>query len=299
MDDNTQISIQMKRSANKKQESDQAFLKKLREGLCNHFSQDELKTLLFDLGMDYDGLPGEGKESKVRELVKHYQRRGRLAELVDEVAKQRPEVPWPTMARNTPLKQTHIQKRVLPEIIAGVVVSILTPVIGFMGARLLTNFRIGVYVGMAVAIVFVGYLLFVRRHVWSGLSIGTVTVSVAIILLLSAPFCDLRPWRITASYYNIPGELSLIGREVKLEEEGQAILRIKRVDEKLVPEHWICDWRHVGDGRILESSGCTVAIEVGPNNVPDLFTVTVDNAICNNLDIKAVYVRGIVSGDEE
>ena len=43
-----------------------AELTKMRQLLIAHFSADELRTLCFDLRVDYDALPGEGKEGKAR-----------------------------------------------------------------------------------------------------------------------------------------------------------------------------------------------------------------------------------------
>ena len=53
----------------------------LRDILVTHFSDGELRDLCFDLGIDYESLPGEGKSAKARELVAYCQRRDRLAEL--------------------------------------------------------------------------------------------------------------------------------------------------------------------------------------------------------------------------
>ena len=54
---------------------------KLRKTLTTHFSEGELQTLCFDLGVDYDDLPGEGKADKARELVAYLDRRNQLAKL--------------------------------------------------------------------------------------------------------------------------------------------------------------------------------------------------------------------------
>jgi hypothetical protein len=48
---------------------DQAYLTQLRHALTTRFDAGELRTLCFDLDMDYDDLPGEGKASRARELV--------------------------------------------------------------------------------------------------------------------------------------------------------------------------------------------------------------------------------------
>jgi len=37
--------------------------------LVRHFDLEELRTLAFDLGVDFDDLRGEGKSAKARELI--------------------------------------------------------------------------------------------------------------------------------------------------------------------------------------------------------------------------------------
>jgi formylglycine-generating enzyme required for sulfatase activity len=66
----------------------------LRRNLIKHFSEDELRDLCFDLGVDYDILPGLGKGNKARELMTYLERRGRTSELVEECRRQRPNESW-------------------------------------------------------------------------------------------------------------------------------------------------------------------------------------------------------------
>jgi hypothetical protein len=58
--------------------------------LTRGFNEEELKTLAFELGVDYDSLPADGKSGKARELVSHFERRAQLPELVVAVRKVRP-----------------------------------------------------------------------------------------------------------------------------------------------------------------------------------------------------------------
>ena len=51
----------------------------LRQILAERFNEGELRTLCFDLGIDYENLPGQGKADKARELVAYFQRRGDIA----------------------------------------------------------------------------------------------------------------------------------------------------------------------------------------------------------------------------
>jgi tetratricopeptide (TPR) repeat protein len=66
----------------------------LRQLLTERFSDDELKTLCFDLGLEYDLLPGEGKGGKARELLRYLDRRDRMGELIEIGQKMRSDIPW-------------------------------------------------------------------------------------------------------------------------------------------------------------------------------------------------------------
>jgi hypothetical protein len=67
-------------------------MRALREALDQTFSKDELRTLCVDLGIDYEDIPGDGKDSLVRELVAYVERRGRLPELIAYVQRARPHL---------------------------------------------------------------------------------------------------------------------------------------------------------------------------------------------------------------
>jgi len=74
-----------------KQEQLAEFYRKLDK----HFNQSELRDLAFQVGIDYDNLPGDNKADKARELVQYLERRGRSPELVAMCLRQRPNVDWP------------------------------------------------------------------------------------------------------------------------------------------------------------------------------------------------------------
>lgn len=57
------------------------------------FSLDEIQTLCFEMGIDFESLPGAGKSGKIRELVEFCQRRGRDEELLARVQAGRPPQP--------------------------------------------------------------------------------------------------------------------------------------------------------------------------------------------------------------
>jgi hypothetical protein len=73
---------------------EQERLVELRKILDKHFSEDELRTLCFDLKVTYDDLPSEQKSGKARELVAYLERHNRIADLIEVGKKQRPNLPW-------------------------------------------------------------------------------------------------------------------------------------------------------------------------------------------------------------
>ncbi len=72
-------------------------LAQLREILATRFDEGELRTLCFDLGIDYADLPGEGKANKARELVAYLGRRGRFSELAAIGRRFRLDVSWDSL----------------------------------------------------------------------------------------------------------------------------------------------------------------------------------------------------------
>jgi hypothetical protein len=64
----------------------------LREILSDRFNLDELRTLCFDLHIEFENLGGETKRAKAREIVAYCERAGRLDVLVAAVRKLRPDL---------------------------------------------------------------------------------------------------------------------------------------------------------------------------------------------------------------
>lgn len=50
---------------------------------------DELRTLCFDLGMDFEALPGNNKPAKARELVEYWRNRHDLNRLAEAIRVER------------------------------------------------------------------------------------------------------------------------------------------------------------------------------------------------------------------
>jgi len=70
------------------------FRTRLRQALNDHFSDEGLRDLCFDMGLDYDNLPAQGKASKAREIVAHVERTQEVDKLVEHCRRLCPTIPW-------------------------------------------------------------------------------------------------------------------------------------------------------------------------------------------------------------
>lgn len=86
----------------------------LRQLLITHFDEGELRALCFDLNVEYDDLPGEGRANRVVGLIRYLERRGRIPELVATGTRQRPDVPWETLSPAEGSAQATLQLLSLP-----------------------------------------------------------------------------------------------------------------------------------------------------------------------------------------
>jgi hypothetical protein len=66
----------------------------LRQLIDKNFNAEELKTLCFDLSVDYERFP-ESKDARVRELIAYMIRTNRLHDLLQALVQQRPNEDWP------------------------------------------------------------------------------------------------------------------------------------------------------------------------------------------------------------
>jgi len=79
--------------------TDRSALATLRQVLTERFQQEELRTLCFDLGIDWDDLPARGKAGKVRELVGYFARRRSIEKMIQFCERQRPDISWRDFGR--------------------------------------------------------------------------------------------------------------------------------------------------------------------------------------------------------
>ncbi|MGD9100910.1 MAG: hypothetical protein PVF45_10560, partial [Anaerolineae bacterium] len=68
-------------------------LTQLHRAIVDHFDLEELRTLCYDLGVNYDDLRGEALSGKARELILKMGRQGQLDELLSLLAQTRPHLP--------------------------------------------------------------------------------------------------------------------------------------------------------------------------------------------------------------
>jgi hypothetical protein len=68
-------------------------LTQLHRAIVDHFDLEELRTLCYDLGVNYDDLRGEALSGKARELILKMGRKRQLDELLSLLARTRPNLP--------------------------------------------------------------------------------------------------------------------------------------------------------------------------------------------------------------
>ncbi len=66
----------------------------LRQILIERYDWEELETLCYDLGVDFQSLKGDSKAGKARELIAYLTRREKLDDLVTMGKTQRPDIVW-------------------------------------------------------------------------------------------------------------------------------------------------------------------------------------------------------------
>lgn len=70
------------------------YLVDLQRKVYTLYDAEELQTLCFMLGIDYDSLRGNAKQTKVNALILRMARTGRLEDLVDQASTDRPRAEW-------------------------------------------------------------------------------------------------------------------------------------------------------------------------------------------------------------
>lgn len=74
---------------------------RLRKLMVDAFTLEDIRTLCFDLHVNFDELPHPGLTPKIRSLIQLMIGNGRLPDLVTAVTHTRPHVNWPALAKLT------------------------------------------------------------------------------------------------------------------------------------------------------------------------------------------------------
>ena len=69
----------------------------LRDLINDHFDNNDIRSLCFDLGIDFDNIPGETKNQKIESLILKSQRASNLHRLLQRCQELRPKVSWSVM----------------------------------------------------------------------------------------------------------------------------------------------------------------------------------------------------------
>lgn len=93
-----------------KNDVDTELRQRLYQDLSDRFSEDELRTLCFRIGVDYENLSGEGKSGKARELVLHLERFSRVNEFVEIGKRIRPDLSWDVVSAASSRTRSTIQR---------------------------------------------------------------------------------------------------------------------------------------------------------------------------------------------
>ena len=97
-------------------------LNDLAQLLERYFNMEELKTLCFDLLVDYDSLPGNTRRSKIRELLMYLERRNQISDLLKLLKHYRPNAEWdlfevsenvasPSINKSSPLSKFFVKRK--------------------------------------------------------------------------------------------------------------------------------------------------------------------------------------------
>ncbi|MCP5094850.1 MAG: hypothetical protein GY943_04785 [Chloroflexi bacterium] len=73
-----------------------------------HYSENDVRELSYDLGLDYENLKGRNLSTAMRELVMYCTRRKKLGQLVAVAKLQNPSLAWPVDGSETAVFPTNV-----------------------------------------------------------------------------------------------------------------------------------------------------------------------------------------------
>ena len=80
----------------------------LRELLARVFDLDDLRTLVFDLGLNHEDISGDTVRARTRELIAFLEKRERLSELIAWARRERPNIDWVNLANPANAKNAEV-----------------------------------------------------------------------------------------------------------------------------------------------------------------------------------------------
>lgn len=86
------------------------YLSILHKQIDQYFSFNEIKTICFDLGVDYENIPGNIRSAFTRNLIVSLAKQNRLQELVGIVRAERPFLDWQDVPADFKLPDTIAQE---------------------------------------------------------------------------------------------------------------------------------------------------------------------------------------------
>ncbi len=88
------------------------YLSTLHKQIDQYFSFSEVRTLCFDLGVDFENIPGDIRSAFIRNLIISLAKQNRLQELVNQVRLERPFVNWQDVPADFELPTSMAQENI-------------------------------------------------------------------------------------------------------------------------------------------------------------------------------------------